>query len=95
MGREFCEGSKSETVIKCFGKAGILVSSSQSESQEDNSDDDEDDNTPIAELIKLVNVTQTKIQFDCVMTASEYVDMDLDIPVNEDIDENWEYSEIS
>jgi len=73
---------RSETVTKCFVKAGICVSP--------DSGYDSDDDKPLSELREILRAASERISVDELMTVEEYTRYDEHVPVKELLDDGWE-----
>lgn len=76
---------KSETVTKCFKKAGVVKTGQTSDS-----DNDDEENLPLNELRELVRATRNRLNIQDDMTLDQYVNIDNDVPVTAELSENWQ-----
>lgn len=71
------------TVTKCFAKAGFPVTT-------DAHDDDADDDMPLSQLLATLH---SRVEHQHVVTdATEYANVDSDIPTSDDLSGDWEKS---
>lgn len=47
-------------------------------------------NIPIMELVELMHGAKQKITVSDFMTSQNYINLDTDAPVSDDLNENWE-----
>ncbi|XP_041346709.1 tigger transposable element-derived protein 6-like [Gigantopelta aegis] len=76
---------RTETVKRCFAKAGIRSAATPT-----NEDDDPDDDVHLSKLRELVVMANGRLEIDDHMSVEEYSNMDFDLPVCENLEEDWE-----
>jgi hypothetical protein len=75
---------KVEPVTNCFRKAGFIVGVESSENEF------EDDDIPLLELAEFMMASREKIHVQEDMGVQEFLNIDIEIPVHEELETDWE-----